>query len=297
VGKVIHQISICGASHIGLDPPDIFSHGINLSNTGVSKMRLGFIGTGVITEAIIVGLLQSDFDVTELVVSKRNQAISARLATRSDKVRISDDNQAIVEASDLLFLAVRPQNAHAVLSPLRFTDQQRVCSLIATLTAETLQDWIGSPARIFRSIPLPSVAERRGVTALFPHDDLGQKVFSQLGTVVSARTIDEFDALATASAMMGTYFGILDTVAEWLATNGIERENAQNYLNGVFLGLARTSTESGAKNFETLRVDHSTPGGLNEQMFDVFASSGGTDALNKALDGVVHRVRDARKEG
>lgn len=117
-----------------------------------------------------------------------------------------------------------------------------------------------------------------------------------IGTVVSARTIDEFDALATASAMMGTYFGILDAVAEWLGSNGIGPENAQSYLNGVFLGLAQTSADPGTKAFEALRIEHSTPGGLNEQMFDAFASSGGTDALNQALACVVHRVREARKD-
>lgn len=258
-------------------------------------MRLGFIGTGVITEAIITGLLRSDIHLTELVVSRRNQVVSARLAALSDLVRICDDNQAIVEASDLLFLAVRPQDARAVLSPLRFADQQHVCSLIATLPAETLQDWIGTRTRIFRSIPLPAVAEQCGVTAIFPHDDVGQEIFSQLGTVVSARTIDEFDAFATASALMATYFGILDSAAEWLVSNCIERENAQNYLNGIFLGLANTSATSGAKAYETLRTEHSTPGGLNKQMFDVFATSGGTDALNKAMTDVMKRVHEARK--
>ncbi|WP_256369794.1 pyrroline-5-carboxylate reductase [Tropicimonas sp. IMCC6043] len=259
------------------------------------RMKLGFIGTGAITEAIVTGLLRAQADVTEILVSERSSVISARLADASDRVRICSDNQDIVEGSELVVLAIRPQDAHAALSPLRFSEGQHVCSLIATVEAETLADWIGTPLDIFRAIPLPSVAALSGVTALFPYDPVGEKVFGPLGTVIGAKTLDEFDAYATASSLMGTYFGILELAAEWLRENGAERDAAQNYLNAVFLGLTKTGSEADGTPFETLREEHSTPGGLNEQMFATFISSGGAAALTTALDAVADRVRKARQ--
>lgn len=259
-------------------------------------MKLGFIGTGAITEAIVTGLLASDFAVEEMLVSERNRAVSARLARASDRVRVFTDNQDIVDGADLVILAIRPQDAQAVISALRFGEGQRLCSLVATVPAETLRDWIGTRVDIFRSIPLPSVAERRGVTALFPDDPVGEEIFASLGEVVSARSLDEFDAFAVASALMGTYFGLLETATDWMCSTGLDRDSAKSYLDGVFLGLAQRSVSAGADSYAELRADHSTPGGLNEQMFDVFSSSGGSDALASALESVAHRVRIARSD-
>lgn len=257
-------------------------------------MKLGFIGTGVITEAIVTGLLNSDFPITEMILSERNKATSSRLAAASPLVHVCKSNQEIVDRSDVVFLAVRPQDAEPVLRPLRFRHEQDVASLIATLTAETLHDWIGPGVRIFRAIPLPSVANKRGVTAIFPDCTLGQQLFGNLGTVVTAKSLTQFDAYATTSALMGTYFGILDTATQWLCDQGTDYDSAQAYLNGVFLGLAKTSTDAQGTSFATLREEHSTPKGLNEQMFDEFASQGGTQALADALQSVLDRVRAAR---
>ncbi|NOD77555.1 MULTISPECIES: pyrroline-5-carboxylate reductase [unclassified Ruegeria] len=259
------------------------------------QLRLGFVGTGVITEAVVTGLLATDLEIAEVHVTKRNQEVSARLAASSARVQVHASAQAVVDCSDLVFLAVRPQDARSVLSPLTFSEGQQVCSLIATLTHEVLQGWIGTHVRLFRSIPLPSVAHHRGVTVLFPHDPLGEDLFGALGTVVSAKTVEEFDAFAAASALMGTYFGVLGAAADWMQSNGIGRVDAQRYLSGVFSGLAHTMMEDRDKPYETLRVEHSTPDGLNAQLFEVFADARGPDALKTGLDSVLQRLSDARK--
>ena len=72
-------------------------------------MRLGFIGTGVITEAIITGVVKSEYPVSDIFVSLRNREVSKRLAMMSSKVKVLDDNQAIIDQSDMIFLAVLPQ--------------------------------------------------------------------------------------------------------------------------------------------------------------------------------------------
>lgn len=257
-------------------------------------MKIGFIGTGDITEAIVTGLISSDYPITEIILSERNRAKSAGLAAADSRIRVTSDNQQIVDDADLVFLAVRPQVAEKVLRPLKFRDGQPVASLIATLTVETLLDWIGTPVKLTRSIPLPAVANRRGVTAVFPADEQLESLYAVLGPVVVADTLDEFDSYAASSALMGLYFGIMGTATDWLCAQGATSENAQSYLTKVFLELSRTADSSQDTSFAHLRQEHSTAGGLNEQMFDVFASLGGTEALTQALDTVAKRVRDAR---
>lgn len=260
-------------------------------------MRLGFIGTGVITEAIVLGLLASDYAFDELRLSARNNERSSRLAAMDNRIWVEADNQCIVEESDLLFLAVRPQDAEAVLRPLRLKAAQTVISLIATVEAETLQEWLATSTAISRAIPLPAVAQRRGVTAIYPPEPQAAALFTALGSVVGAKTLDEFDAYAASSALMGLYFGVMESSADWLCQQGASADNARAYLSQVFVELARTAVRESDSSFSELRVEHSTPGGLNQQLHEVFVEAKGDEALHAGLNSVAGRIRSARRGG
>lgn len=257
-------------------------------------MKFGFIGTGVITEAIVTGLLKQEGAAHEFLLSERSHAVSSRLAASSAQVQVTADNQEIVDRAEILFLAVLPQVAEEVIQPLKFRAGQKVASLIATVTHERLQQWIGEDVELTRAIPLPAVAEGCGVTVLFPADEVLSGLFSGLGTAVTASTLEEFDAYAAASALMGTYFGVLETAAGWLAAQGCSEAGAQAYLTGVFSGLAKRAEADTGTTFAVLREGHSTPGGLNEQLFRVFDTAGGSKALTEGLDSIAARLRAAR---
>lgn len=99
----------------------------------VPKFRLGFIGTGTITEAIVTGLVSREMPVPEIAVSPRAAKTAESLAALSAKVTVAVDNQHVVDAADMLFLAVRPNVAEEVVRTLRFRSSQQVVSLIATI--------------------------------------------------------------------------------------------------------------------------------------------------------------------
>src|SRR5262245_4739042 len=108
-----------------LSSADVQCHGIRI-------MRLGFVGTGTIAAAIIEGLFAAD-GAHSITVSPRNAEVAADLAARFANVRIAPTNQAVLDASDVVFLAVRPQIADGVLRELRFRPDHHVISLIAAI--------------------------------------------------------------------------------------------------------------------------------------------------------------------
>jgi pyrroline-5-carboxylate reductase len=261
-------------------------------------MKIGFVGTGTIAEAMVTGMLgssldvsETSFDVSEITVSPRNGEIAARLAGLSPRVRIGADNQAVVDASDVLFLAIRPQIAEEVIRALRFRAGQSVVSVIAATDRAKLKDWIDAPVEITQAIPLPFVADRAGVTAIFPPNPDVAAIFSALGSAVECETREEYDLLAAASALMGTYFGILDRTTGWLAGQGMPEDKARAYLAPLFLSLAQTAVKHGGMPLAGLRQEFSTKGGLNEQVFEDFDQKGGTQALTAALDRVMLRIK------
>jgi pyrroline-5-carboxylate reductase len=254
-------------------------------------MKIGFVGTGTITEAMVKGMLGSSLDVSRIIVSPRNGEIAARLAASSPLVAIGTDNQAVVDAADILFLAIRPQIAEEVIKSLRFRAGQCVVSVIAATDRAKLEDWIDAPVEITQAIPLPFVAERAGVTAIFPENDRVAAIFSALGSAVACETRAEYDLLAAASALMATYFGILDRTTGWLADRGMPEEKARAYLAPLFLSLAQTAVTHGETPLTDLKQEFSTKGGLNEQVFEDFDHKGGSGALIAALDRVLARIK------
>ncbi|QRM57816.1 pyrroline-5-carboxylate reductase [Sinorhizobium sp. BG8] len=253
--------------------------------------RLGFIGTGTITEAIVTGILSGEQPASEIVVSPRSAATAARLAALSDSVLVARDNQHVVDAADVIFLAIRPNVTEEVVRALRFREGQQVVSLVATVDHETLRDWIDAPVDLVRAVPLPFVAWHGGVTVIFPPDPTVEALFTALGTAVPCNSIEEFDLLATSSALMGSYFGMLDHVVGWLQGKGVPAESARAYIAPLFASLSTVALNTPSRSLEALRHEYSTKGGLNEQMFSEFRSRGGTEALTGALESVLERVR------
>ena len=133
-------------------------------------MRLGFVGTGAITAAMVEGLSGGPLRDWPILLSPRNARVAADLAARFAQVRVAVDNQAVVDGADLVFIAVRPQVAEAVLAGLRFRAGQRIVSLVAALSVDRVTALTGGMAPVVRAIPLPFVAARTGVTPIHPAD-------------------------------------------------------------------------------------------------------------------------------
>lgn len=256
-------------------------------------MIYGFIGTGTITEAMIDGLMGSALSATSsVIVSPRSCSISARLAARYEKVAVAQSNQQVVDTCDVLILAVRWQVAEEVLRPLVIPAGISIISVIAATDHEAVGHWTGvSVERIVRAIPLPFVAQREGVTAIYPRNQLASELFSALGTAVCCDTKAEFDQLAVASALMGTYFGMLDQVATWMEDQGMPPSTAHSYLKSLFASLANFAHESKDAQFSSLQKDFSTKSGLNEQVYRDFDEQGGNRALISALNNVLARIQ------
>ena len=256
-------------------------------------MRLGFIGTGTITAHMVRGLKTSALADWPVVLSPRNAATAAELA-QLPGVSIAVDSQSVVDAADLLILAVRPQIAEAVLRPLRYRAGQKTLSLIAGLRAETCAGWTGQSGLV-RAIPLPFVADHACVTPIFPDDPSIAQIFAALGQCLPCASLHEYDTYAAASALMGSYFGVLEAAQGWMQAEGVHPNAASAYLRGLFGNLGDVAQASPA-DLADLRAAHSTKGGLNELVFERFRDKGGLTALSQALTCALDRVQGRKPD-
>jgi pyrroline-5-carboxylate reductase len=255
------------------------------------RMTMGFVGTGTITEAVVTGLGKTAFRDTPIVLSPRSASVAARLAAANRNVSIALGNQDVLDRSDLVFVAVRPQIAEEVIRSLRFRPGHHVISFVAATPMDQLLAWIDQPVRLSLAIPLPFIADLQGATAIYPPDEVSHALFSALGTAIQVENRPEFELLAVASCLIATYFGILDATSTWLQSQGLSRTAGDAYLRQLFSGLAHAARSKPVASFDELIGEHSTKGGLNEQVLEDFRDFGGAVALQKALDRVLARIR------
>ena len=78
---------------------------------------IGIIGVGEIASAIVEGACAGD-DHPNFFLSPRNAERSAALAAKFNRVEVCESNQVVVDRSELVILAVLPQQTEAVLAEL-----------------------------------------------------------------------------------------------------------------------------------------------------------------------------------
>ena len=143
---------------------------------------------------------------------------------------------------------------------------------------------------VVRAIPLPFVATGQGVTPIFPPDAEMAALFAALGGVIEVSDIRDYDIYAAGSAVMGSYFGLVEAVEGWMVGQGLAQGDADRYLRALFGSLGDV-LRTDASSAEVLRHEHSTKGGMNEMVHQRFVEAGGHAALGKALDAVIARIR------
>ena len=259
---------------------------------GSSVGTLGFVGTGTIAAAMIEGLALSGSE--PIIVSPRNADIAADLAARFPNVTIAADNQAVVDASDMVVLSVRPQIADEVLRPLTFRPDQHVLSLIATISLDYLHEVTAPAATVTRAVPLPPVARGQGPTAMFPPNAAVKALYDRLGTAIELGDESEFDVFSSATATMGAYFAFAHTIAAWMADKGVDGGKAHAFMAQLLEGLGSASPATPGRSFAELADEHQTRGGINEQVFRAITRDGVLPDLDAALDGVLARLRAGR---
>jgi len=246
--------------------------------------RVGFIGVGTIAEALITGMCAAGEQRATFLLSPRNADIAKRLAERFSSVEVAGNNQAVIDGSDIIFLAVRPQVAADVLGTLKFRRDQRIVSLIATFDVARLRTLVAPASRIARAAPLPAVARRLGPLTLYPPVPEIVKLLEGLGQLVQLQNEADLDAYWAVTGLMGSYLGMLDEIAGWLVRKNLEETQVFPFVAAMFEALAVTAAERSGDGFDRLVVEHSTPGGLNEQAYRELQAAGWTRLISQTLD-------------
>lgn len=255
--------------------------------------RIGFIGVGEIASAMAEGLAHSETNASlRFFLSPRNAERAASLAASIATATVCESNQDVVDRSDLIVLAVLPQQSESVLDELDIPAEKTLVSAVAGVPTEALGAHLPHSPTIVRIIPLPAVRERKGVTAMYPANETVADLLNRLGGSVTAADETMFSTLSAVTATMSTHFAFLQTITAWLVDRGWDRADADHFIRGQFVGLGTTLAET-TESINGLVAAHETPGGLNEMLNNEWMDEANRAALASSLDRVFARVTGA----
>ena len=250
---------------------------------------IGFIGVGNIATAVVEGLATAPGPVPSIVLSPRNRIKAMSLAELFPSVTVAGSNQAVLDASDTVFLCVRPQVATEVLQTLRFRTRHLVISLVP-LPMAALNPLV-SPARLsVRVLVLPTCVQRVQAVPYWPRSTEVQPLLERLGPPLPLSDEHDLAVLWASTAMIASFLALLDTVADWSAGHGVSSETAADYVATMAHTLTHQVLGGGSDRYARLAAEAATPGGLNEQVINTLRQEGVCESVREALDAILTRI-------
>lgn len=266
-----------------------------ISKSGI-KMRLGFVGVGAISEAVIDALMTGPHaGDLEIVLSPRNSERSAKLAGKFPRTTIASDNQAVLDGSDVVFMGVLPGQMNDVCADLNFRADHTVVSLIAGMPPSTVAAIVDPATEVVQMIPLPVVAMHAGPLVICPGNPKIVDLFEGCGEIVVLEDETKIFILSVASATMSSFFQLQNTVIDWSVASGLAEDISHQYVTSLYKGLAIEGMSTKYHDLPEMPKEHETPGGLNEHIRKSLSDAGMFDELTKQLEYIYVTRNKAKK--
>eukprot|EP00560_Eucampia_antarctica_P000850 CAMPEP_0197834140 /NCGR_PEP_ID=MMETSP1437-20131217/21333_1 /TAXON_ID=49252 ORGANISM="Eucampia antarctica, Strain CCMP1452" /NCGR_SAMPLE_ID=MMETSP1437 /ASSEMBLY_ACC=CAM_ASM_001096 /LENGTH=283 /DNA_ID=CAMNT_0043438617 /DNA_START=27 /DNA_END=878 /DNA_ORIENTATION=+ len=264
------------------------------------SLRIGFIGCGTIASAITTGLLtQTTFPqpISNIYLSKRSETKSSLLAqTFPDRITVMEDNQDIVNHSDVIFVCVLPTQELSLLTALNIPPHKVLVSLVSTSKLENMMEATKlGPENVYKMICLPPVAKLQGTCIMVPPDQTSihiQALFSTLGgKCIECENEAIMDAMMIPGCLMGPIYGLMRQNRDWMIRQGVPAKDASYFVGRQYLSIVQDAERHcDEEEYFNELIDEQTPGGLNEQSLKNLEKVGFLNSYDDAMDAILDRL-------
>ncbi len=237
-------------------------------------MRIGIIGTGTISSAVVAGIAE---DGHQISVSERSAANSARLAAQYVSVSIAA-NQAVLDQSDVIFLGLMADMAPGILAGLSFRPDHRVISLMAGVSLGQVAELVAPAEASAIVIPFPGVATGGSPVMVQGDTTLAHSLLGARNSIFKLSSDAELAAYMCAQAVLSPAVKMIDNAARWLSGRTGNTKQTEEFLR-VLVGSSLLGSETAP-----LLAALDTPGGYNQRLREHMTACGMSAALEEGLD-------------
>lgn len=254
-------------------------------------MNICFIGGGNMAAALIGGMLREKFFVAEEIsVVEINAENRARL-TQDFSVRTYEGLAEGVLGSQIVVLAVKPQQLREVAEQLAgLLSGQLIVSIAAGIRAQDISRWIGTES-VVRCMPNTPALVGSGVTGLYAlagvssvHREIAENILKTVGTSLWVEEEKRLDAVTAISGSGPAYvFYFIEALQRAGIEMGFSEADARMLAVDTFVGAAKLA-KSSVEPVGVLRARVTSKNGTTERAL-----------LSMAADKVADHIVDAAR--
>lgn len=261
------------------------------------KKTISFIGAGNMAFAIIGGLTNENttlkVDKTKITLFDANPAQYEKFIGNFNIAKTLKD---AVE-SDIIFLAVKPQNYSAVLSEINGTnlDGKIVVSIAAGISTDYIEKAIGQCA-VVRTMPNTPLLVGKGLTALCRNKyvtdadfDTVEQMFAASGNTIRIEESEMNKIIPATSSSPAYVFLFIKAICDGAKAQGLVCDDIRKAVCDAVIGSAYLARDSELGLEELIRMVTS-PKGTTEQAMNVFYTENFEDTIKKAMDACLKRA-------
>ena len=262
-------------------------------------MKIAFIGGGVMGEAMLSAILDKGLSLPQAIsVSDVNQARCQHLGQKYGVAVMSNNRQAI-EGSNVVVLAIKPQNLVEVMAELggQLKSAQLVLSIIAGARINTLRRGLNHH-RVVRVMPNTPAQIGEGISVWTATAEVTKQqkrwAASILGAMGKEIYVDDEKYIDMATAVSGSgpayIFLFVESLVSAAVDIGLPRDMAQELVLEVMLGSVHFMHKSGKEAAELRRMVTS-PGGTTAEALLQLEKGGFSDLLKQAVNAAYDKAK------
>jgi pyrroline-5-carboxylate reductase len=260
-------------------------------------MMIGFIGAGVMARALGKGLVDGGIVSTrELICSAPTEQDGRPFLDAFPGSRWTSENAEVVQSSDLIILAVKPQVFPEALGAIKPVSGGKLfLSIAAGMTLEKIRGWLDPTARLVRAMPNTPMQIGLGASvyagdaSVKPSDyELVHRVLASAGKAWRVKE-NQIDAVTALSGSGPAYvFHFIDALARGGERLGLPGELAQALAIQTALGSTQLTAQSNLTPLE-LAAQVKSPRGTTLAGCAVLEEN---DALNRLVARCMAAAKD-----
>lgn len=262
------------------------------------KEKIGILGVGNMGAAILEGLISKKIaDPSQVWVCDKIKEKAAQFAAQW-KTGIAIDPAGLVSSTDVILLAVKPQDLSEVGFGLKINLEKKeftVISILAGTPIAKIKDAVHQKARIVRAMPNLGAQVGEAITALtsiHPGSlELAEKIFSGCGKTL--RLEEKYFDLVTAVSGSGPayFFLLMELLSKEAKAHGLSEKDARELAVQTALGAAKLARNSDLSPAE-LREKVTSKGGTTAAALKVFEEEGLAAVVSKGLRAALKRGKE-----
>lgn len=265
------------------------------------KFKLGVIGAGFMSTAIIQGVIRSGIvKNSEIIVSDVSEDALNRM--KNNCVSVTLDNTTVCNNSEFVLFAVKPQSFSSVALGIKECECTKYISIMAGLKKDKIKACFSKEIKVARCMPNTPCSISSGAVGIDISDftdsndvDFVKSVFSSLASV---SFVDEslLGAVTGVSGSSPAYFYLfLKGIVEAGVKFGLTEEDSLKLATNTMIGAGKMVLNNPDKSIDDLINAVCSKGGTTIEAVNHYKESGLSEITYNAIEKCIKRSEELEK--